>query len=132
MPQSMRDTALANPLNSFAPRMAKAAIHCKTPEPSASKPLTSDAVSLLLDTLDALGIAPKEACALMGMDRSKFTRITQRVAAPTLDEIFSLPDHVWLELQKRMNAAKGLSEDTAREVKFARLLELLKLIAEVA
>ena len=89
-------------------------------------------ISLVCDTLHAIGMSDKEACLHMGFDASQFSRVKRGEARIPLEALWRLPDHFWLEFRRRVDAAKRLTAENERAVRAARIGELVRLLVEMS
>jgi hypothetical protein len=119
-------------LNSIAPRMAKASIVVNRSEASAEIADSDAAVSLVFECIASVGMSDKEAAYTMAMDPAQLARVKTKQARLPIDALWRMPDAFWLEFRRRVDEAKGLSEEHARSVRAARIAELIRLLVEVA
>jgi hypothetical protein len=112
--------------------MAKAAIAINRQAASASIEEGSPAVSLFFETLAEIGMSEKEAAYTMAMDPAQVSRVKSGQARLPFDAVWRMPDQFWSVFAGKLTVAKGLCERTAREMKAARVAELVRLLLEVA
>lgn len=116
--------------NSIDRRPAKASIRVNPLETRGVFGLTDEAVSLVLESLAAIGLSDKAACIDMGFDPGQFSRVKRGDARLPLDALWRLPDEFWSEFTARAMRARGLCEQTQREQRAARIAELVRLLVQ--
>jgi ribosome-binding protein aMBF1 (putative translation factor) len=129
---SLSKPRTSTPLNSLAPRMAKASIDVNRSQPSGEPETSDEVVSMVFDAIAATGMSDKEAAYTMAMDPAALSRIKTRQQRMSIDAMWRLPDAFWFEFRKRVDEARGLSDQANRDAKVNRIAELLKLLLEVA
>lgn len=112
--------------------MAKASIAVNRPTDSAPIEVSNAAVSLVFETLASIGMSDKEAAYTMAMDPAQLSRVKTGQARLPFDAIWRLPDRFWAAFAARIGQEKGLTEESARSLKAARIGELVRLLVEVA
>jgi hypothetical protein len=117
-------------LNSLAPRPAKASIAINRPQESASSDCSDTAVSLVFEALAEIGMADKEAAYAMAMDPAQLSRVKSGQARLPIDALWRLPDRFWFAFRGRVDAARHLTTDSARQARAARIGELVRLLVE--
>ena len=110
--------------------MAKLSIDVHSRENTPEKTITADAVSLVVDTLGAIGMSDKEACLTMRYDASRFSKAKVGEDRIPVDALWRMPDAFWLEFIERARIARGLSQESKRAQRAARIGELIKLLVE--
>lgn len=130
MRSSLSQTGEAMPLNSIAPRPAKAAIGVNRAAESSAAGDTEAALSLVFEAIAAIGMSDKEAAYTMGLDPAQLSRIKSRQARLPFDALWRMPDLFWAELNQRVEQARGLSDTSIRARKAARISELVRLLIE--
>lgn len=132
MAASVRQAAPSNSLNSVATRMAKSSIAVNRPETSAQMACAPDVVSLVFESIAAVGMSDKEAAYAMAMDTAQLSRIKNGQGRMPVDAIWRLPDLFWFEFRRRVDEQKHLSADSAKQARVARIRELVGLLVEEA
>jgi len=89
-------------------------------------------VSLIRDAMKHAGMSQKEFALNAGAKESAVADGFNGVRNFAADWLWNQPDRFWLGLRDRIEAAKGLTAEHAREVRAARIGELVKLLLEVA
>lgn len=112
------------------PRCAKASIVCNRQSESAPIACSDDAISLVFETLAEIGMSDKEAAYEMAMDPAQLSRVKTRQARLPIDALWRLPDRFWFAFRGRVDAARGLSVESARRARVARIRELVALLIE--
>lgn len=120
------------PLNSLAPRMAKASIAIKSPELAAESVAADGVVSLVFECLAAVGMADKEAAYTMAMDPAQLSRIKNGQGRLPIDALWRLPDLFWFEFRRRVDERKHLTAESEKRARVARIRELVGLLVEEA
>jgi hypothetical protein len=112
--------------------MAKASIAINSSDESQETSLADDALSLFFAALADVGMSDKEAAYTMAMDPAQLSRVKNGAARLPFDAMWRLPSSFWIAFRARLDAAKHLTETHAREVKAARIGELVRLLVEIA
>jgi hypothetical protein len=115
--------------NSIAPTMAKAAIAINSADEVGERDIP---VSLFFESVADAGMSEKEAAYTMALDPATLSRVKSGQARLTFEAIWRMPDAFWSVFTSKVIAAKGLSEIRTREIKAARISELVRLLVEVA
>lgn len=115
-------------LNTVESRMAKASIPINLPVGHDEPTLQDEAVSLFFATLADIGMTDKEAAYTMAMDPAQLSRVKSQAARLPFDAMWRLPTGFWLAFRTRLDAAKQLTEEHARDLKATRIAELVKLL----
>ena len=110
--------------------MAKASIAFHREETSGVPEMSADAVSLVVETIAAIGMSDKEACLTMRFDQSQFSKVKQGQARLPIDALWHMPDRFWAEFGERVRVARGMSPENERRQVAARIGELVKLLIE--
>jgi transcriptional regulator with XRE-family HTH domain len=108
-------------------RCAKASIGINR---GGSDVVRADAVGLVFEALGKCGVLSKQAAVDMGLDPATLSRIKSGQARLSVDALWKLPDAFWAEFIDLIKAARNLSEDRERELKAARIGELMRLLVE--
>jgi len=119
-------------LSTVEPRMAKASIAVNSAESPNDFAFIADPVSLFFETIAVIGMSEKEAAYTMAMDPAQLSRVKSGQARLPFDAMWRLPATFWVELRNRIEMAKGLNPARVRELRAARIGELVKLLVEVA
>ena len=110
--------------------MAKASIVVNRPETSDQFDASEAALSVVFESLAAIGMSDKEAAYTMAMDPAQLSRVKTGQGRMPLDALWRLPDAFWFEFRRRVDEAKGLSAEHSRTVKAQRISELIRLLVE--
>jgi hypothetical protein len=128
MSRSVARTVDSTPLHTLDLRMAKASIPVHQQESSGEPAMPQDAVSLVLETLAAIGMSDKEACIHMGYDASLFSKVKRGDARLPWDALWKLPDLFWVEFHQRIAVARRITEQSKLDLQAARISELVYLL----
>lgn len=112
-------------------RMAKASMPVHSGENADEQTVSADVVSLVVETLQSIGMSDKEACILMAFDQSQYSRVKRNEARLPIDALWRLPAHFWSEFARRAGEAKGITAVSERRAKAARIGELVRLLVEI-
>jgi hypothetical protein len=130
MRSTVAKAAQSTPFHSLEPRMAKASIPVNRSETSEDSAPDGAAVSLVLETLGAIGMSDKEACLCMEFDASTFSKVKAGTKRLPFDALWKLPDSFWAEFHDRIARAKQLTPETKRQTNAALIGELVRRLVE--
>lgn len=122
----------ASRLDDLRPQMVRASVPVNSPINRDDPTLHDDAVSLFFAALADCGMSDKAAAYTMALDPAQLSRVKSRHARLPFDAMWRLPSGFWLAFRARLDDAKQLTDAHARDVKAARIGELVKLLVEVA
>jgi len=130
--ETLRSTDVRTQLNSIRGRSAKARIDANRTEPSGRIESREEFLSLIRGAMKDAGMSQKEFALNAGAVESSVADGFNGVRNFAADWLWNQPPAFWLALRDRIEAAKGLTADREREVKAARIGELVRLLLEVA
>jgi hypothetical protein len=113
-------------------RCAKASIAVKSRAVSAPVEASDDVTGLVFAAIADAGLSDKAAALTMGLDPAQLSRAKSGQSRLPVDALWRLPDEFWFAFRARVDEARQLSDDKRREVKAARISELVRLLLEVA
>lgn len=103
------------PVHSLDARLEGIAVRCAKASIAINSP-GDVAVLLVFETLAAIGVSQKEAAITMGIDESQLSRIKRGEARLPVDALWRLSDVFWAEFRRRVDAAKGLTDEHEEQV----------------
>lgn len=117
-------------LNSLDRRPAKASITINSPMDSASDLVKADAVSLVFESIAAIGMSEKEAAHTMALDPATLSRIKTGQGRLSIESLWRMPDRFWFEFWQRIGRARGMSTEQERQENAALIGELVRKLVE--
>lgn len=97
---------------------------------SASDLVKADAVSLVFESIAAIGMSEKEAAHTMALDPATLSRIKTGQGRLSIESLWRMPDRFWFEFWQRIGRARGMSTEQERQENAALIGELVRKLVE--
>lgn len=88
-----------------------------------------EAVDMVFEVFDEVGLTDKDAARLMKIDAGQLGRIKAKKGRLPFDALWRLPLRFWVTLLRRINEAKGLTEESIDEIEARCLGQVMQMLA---